>query len=177
MTGKPTVIHPDFPNNLAVALVPSGTGVSASGTVDDSAIDAAFAEGRGRHLAADGEPAPRAVGDGAAGRGRPLRAGQGHDDDLVVDAEPAHPADVHRRAERAGPGSGPGDRSGSGRRLRRQDQHLRRRVRRGRDLETSRHSGEVGRRTARKRSWPRRTAATSSATSISRRSATAPCSA
>jgi len=44
MTGKPTVIHPDFPNNLAVALVPSGTGVAADGTVDDSAIDAAFAE-------------------------------------------------------------------------------------------------------------------------------------
>src|ERR1700716_209743 len=44
MTGKPTVIHPAFPNNLAVALLPSGTGVSASGTVDDSAIDAAFAK-------------------------------------------------------------------------------------------------------------------------------------
>src|ERR1700704_5056985 len=44
MTGKPTVIHPAFPNNLAIALVPSGTGVSASGTVDDSAIDAAFAK-------------------------------------------------------------------------------------------------------------------------------------
>jgi carbon-monoxide dehydrogenase large subunit len=45
MTGKPAVIHADFPNNLAVALVPSGTGVSADGkTVDDSAIDKAFAE-------------------------------------------------------------------------------------------------------------------------------------
>src|SRR6266513_921336 len=44
MTGKPTVIHPAFPNNLAVALVPSGTGVSASGTVDDSAIDDAFSK-------------------------------------------------------------------------------------------------------------------------------------
>ena len=45
MTGKPTVIHPDFPNNLAVALVPSGTGVSADlSTVDNSAIDAAFAK-------------------------------------------------------------------------------------------------------------------------------------
>ncbi|MEQ1907650.1 MAG: xanthine dehydrogenase family protein molybdopterin-binding subunit [Vicinamibacterales bacterium] len=45
MTGKPTVIHPDFPNNLAVALVPSGTGVSADGkTVDDTAIDRAFAQ-------------------------------------------------------------------------------------------------------------------------------------
>src|SRR5438093_2671391 len=43
MTGKPTVIHPAFPNNLAVALAPSGTGVSASG-VDDSAIDEAFAK-------------------------------------------------------------------------------------------------------------------------------------
>ena len=44
MTGQPTVIHPDFPNNLAVALVPSGTGVSADGkTVDDSAVNAAFA--------------------------------------------------------------------------------------------------------------------------------------
>src|SRR5919201_1153221 len=43
MTGKPTVIHPDFANNLAVALVPAGTGVSADGTnVDDAAIDAAF---------------------------------------------------------------------------------------------------------------------------------------
>ena len=45
MTGKPTVIHPDFPNNLAIALVPSGTGVSADGkVVDDTAINAAFAK-------------------------------------------------------------------------------------------------------------------------------------
>src|SRR4030095_8204297 len=43
MTGKPAVIHPDFATNLAVALVPSGTGVSATGAVDDTAIDAAFA--------------------------------------------------------------------------------------------------------------------------------------
>src|SRR5437870_12466409 len=44
MTGKPAVIHPAFPNNLAVALVPSGTGVSASGAVDDTAINEAFAK-------------------------------------------------------------------------------------------------------------------------------------
>ena len=45
MTGWPTVIHPEFADNLAVALVSSGTGVSADGkTVDDSAIDNAFAE-------------------------------------------------------------------------------------------------------------------------------------
>jgi carbon-monoxide dehydrogenase large subunit len=45
MTGKPTVIHPDFPNNLAVPLVPSGTGVAADlSSVDDTAINKAFAE-------------------------------------------------------------------------------------------------------------------------------------
>ena len=45
MTGQPTIIHPDFQNNLAVALVSSGTGVSADGKrVDDSAIDKAFAD-------------------------------------------------------------------------------------------------------------------------------------
>ena len=45
MTGHPTVIHADFDNNLAVPLVPSGTGVSPDGkTVDDTAIDRAFAD-------------------------------------------------------------------------------------------------------------------------------------
>ena len=42
MTGKPVVIHPDFPNNLSVPLMPSGTGVRGN-KVDDSAIDQAFA--------------------------------------------------------------------------------------------------------------------------------------
>jgi carbon-monoxide dehydrogenase large subunit len=36
MTGKPTVIHPAFPNNLAVPLVPSGS--------DDAKVDAAFSK-------------------------------------------------------------------------------------------------------------------------------------
>jgi aerobic carbon-monoxide dehydrogenase large subunit len=44
MTGQPTVIHSAFPNNLAVPFVPSGTGVSESGTVDDTAINEAFAK-------------------------------------------------------------------------------------------------------------------------------------
>jgi len=44
MTGKPTLLHPDFPNNLAVALVSTGTGVDTKGNVDDAAIDKAFAE-------------------------------------------------------------------------------------------------------------------------------------
>jgi carbon-monoxide dehydrogenase large subunit len=43
MTGKPTAIYPEFPNNAAVANLPSGTGVSADGKVDDTAIDRAFA--------------------------------------------------------------------------------------------------------------------------------------
>ena len=44
MTGQPVVIHSGFANNIAVGVVPSGTGVSADGkTVDDSAIDRAFA--------------------------------------------------------------------------------------------------------------------------------------
>src|SRR5262249_49242519 len=44
MTGKPAVIHPDFPNNLAVPLVPSGTGATPDGKVDDTAINEAFAK-------------------------------------------------------------------------------------------------------------------------------------
>jgi carbon-monoxide dehydrogenase large subunit len=44
MTGKPTQIHKDFPNNLAVPFVPSGTGVGADGTIDDTAINKAFAD-------------------------------------------------------------------------------------------------------------------------------------
>jgi len=44
MTGKPAVIHADFPNNIALPLVPTGTGVSASREVDDSALEAAFAK-------------------------------------------------------------------------------------------------------------------------------------
>src|SRR3954470_20304352 len=43
MTGQPTVIYPAFANNLALAGVPGGTGVSG-GVVDDSAIDQAFAD-------------------------------------------------------------------------------------------------------------------------------------
>ena len=44
MTGRPVVIHPAFANNIALGPLPSGTGVSADGkTVDDSAIDRAFA--------------------------------------------------------------------------------------------------------------------------------------
>jgi carbon-monoxide dehydrogenase large subunit len=44
MTGQPAVIHAAFANNLAVPYVPGGTGVDAvAGTVDNTAIDAAFA--------------------------------------------------------------------------------------------------------------------------------------
>ncbi len=76
MTGKPTVIHADFANNLAVPLVPSGTGVPADfQNIDNSAVEKAFAERRGRDLAADGESPARPERDGAARRGRALRTG------------------------------------------------------------------------------------------------------
>src|SRR6476619_728635 len=40
MTGQPTLLHDDFPNNLAVPYVPGGTGVdAAAGTVDNTAVD------------------------------------------------------------------------------------------------------------------------------------------
>ncbi len=44
MTGKPAVLHADFPNNLMLASVPMGTGVGADGSVDDTAIEQAFAD-------------------------------------------------------------------------------------------------------------------------------------
>ena len=44
MTGQPVVLHADFPNNLMLGPLPSGTGVGADGEVDDTAIDQAFAE-------------------------------------------------------------------------------------------------------------------------------------
>src|SRR6187399_196292 len=43
LTGRPTVIHEKFPNNVAIGPIPGGTGVAPDGSkVDDSAIDAAF---------------------------------------------------------------------------------------------------------------------------------------
>ena len=63
-------------------------------TVDDSAIEKAFADAEVVISQRMHEPAPGAERDGAARRRRALRAGQGHDDHLVVDAEPAHPADL-----------------------------------------------------------------------------------
>jgi len=45
MEGKPGIIHKDFPNNLAVALVPSGTGVAPDfSKIDNTAVDKAFAD-------------------------------------------------------------------------------------------------------------------------------------
>ena len=44
MTGQPVVLHADFPDNLMLGPLPSGTGVRADGEVDDTAIDQAFAD-------------------------------------------------------------------------------------------------------------------------------------
>ena len=145
MTGKPVVIHEAFANNLAVALVPSGTGVTPDGKVDDSAVDRAFAQAE--VVISQRMVNQRLVPNAMEPRGvrGPLRARQEHDDDLVVDAEPAHPAHDDRGDDRHGPGPGARHRPGSGRRLRRQDQHLPRGVRRGRRLEAARAAGEVDR--------------------------------
>jgi carbon-monoxide dehydrogenase large subunit len=43
MTGQPGLVHADFPNNIALPEMHSGTGVSETGTVDDTALDDAFA--------------------------------------------------------------------------------------------------------------------------------------
>lgn len=44
MTGEPAILHDDFENNLAVPLLPNGTGVDPETLeVDDTAIDEAFA--------------------------------------------------------------------------------------------------------------------------------------
>ena len=74
MKGQPAVIHSDFPNNLAVALVPSGTGVDEAGNVDDSAIEKAFrqAEVVISQRMVNQRLAPNAME--AARRRRPLRA-------------------------------------------------------------------------------------------------------
>ena len=69
MTGKPGVIHADFPNNLAVALVPSGTGVAPDFSNDrQHRRRQGVCRGRSRDRAAHGEPSPGAERDGAARR-------------------------------------------------------------------------------------------------------------
>ena len=42
MTGEPAVLHADFPNNVALGPLPSGTGVGRQGEIDDTAVEAAF---------------------------------------------------------------------------------------------------------------------------------------
>ena len=79
----------------AVPLVPSGTGVSADGkTVDDSAIDKAFADAE--VVISQRMLNQRLVPNAMEPRGvvAHYEPGQGIADDLVVDAEPAHPADA-----------------------------------------------------------------------------------
>ena len=42
MTGRPALLHADFPNNVALGPLPAGTGVGRKGAVDDTAVGAAF---------------------------------------------------------------------------------------------------------------------------------------
>ena len=175
MTGQPTVIHPDFPNNLAVALVPSGTGVSADGKVDDTAIDKAFAEAE--VVISQRMVNQRLVPNAMEPRGvvAHFEPGKGS---MTIWSSTQNPHILRTMIAAMiglGPGSGPRDRAGSRRRIRREDQHLRRRVRRGSHLEAAGHCRSSGWRIAPKRSSPRLMAATSSATSTSPRGATARC--
>ena len=177
MTGKPTVIHPDFPNNLAVALVPSGTGVSASGDVDDSAIDEAFAKAEvvisqrmvNQRLAPIAMEPRGVVAHYEPGKGTMTIWSSTQNPHILRTFIAAMTGLGQDQVRAIAPEVG----GGFGAKI----NIYARRVRGGRDLQAPRHSGEVGRRTARKPSWPRPTAATSSATWISRRSAMAPCSA
>ncbi len=43
LSGSPALLHADFPDNRAVGPLPAGTGVGSDGTVDDTAIEQAFA--------------------------------------------------------------------------------------------------------------------------------------
>ena len=88
MTGQPTVIHPAFPNNLALAGHSRRHRRVRQRRRRHGDRQGLRRRRRG-HLAADGEPPSGAQRDRAARRRRSLRAGQGHDDDLVVHAEPA----------------------------------------------------------------------------------------
>ena len=44
LKGQPTLVHPDFANNVALGPMASGTGAPPGARPDDSAIDAAFAK-------------------------------------------------------------------------------------------------------------------------------------
>ena len=102
------------------------------------------------------------------GRGA-LRAWTGPHDDLVVDAEPPHPAYLRGLDDRARRGSGSGRGAGGRRWLRVEDQHLR-----GGEyvaaavLQAARGGRSSGWRSDPRRSSPRCTAGASSATSTSR---------
>ena len=143
MSGKPALVHPDFPNNVAVAVPPSGTGVSASGTVDDSAIDAAFKKAEvvisqrmvNQRLAPSAMEPRGVVAHYEPGKGT-----------MTIWSSTQNPHILRTfmaALNGMGPGPGAGDRSRSRRWFRRQDQHLRRRVRRLRSFEAAGYSREV----------------------------------
>ena len=99
MTGQPTVIHPDFPNNLAVRWCPAAPASARTAkSVDDTAVDKAFADAE--VVISQRMMNHRLVPNAMEPRGVVAHYEPGKDtaDHLVVDAEPAHPA---RRWSRA----------------------------------------------------------------------------
>ena len=154
-----------FPNNLAVALVPSGTGVSPDGN------------GRRHRRRRRRSPPPRScisqrmmnqrlVPNAMEPRGvvAHFEPGKGS---MTIWSSTQNPHILRTMiAAMTGPRPGPGPRhrARSRRRLRRQDQHLRRGVRRGGDLEARSACRSSGWKTAPRPSSPPPTGATSSAT-------------
>ena len=145
MTGRPAVLHADYPTNVALGPLSRGDGHTASRAGGRHRRRRGVRGRRRGRLAADGEPAARPQRDRGARGGGPLRGGQGRDDDLVVDPEPAHTPDVRGADGGPRPGPGAGHRPRGRRRVRGQDQHLRRGVRGGGAVEAPRHAPEVGR--------------------------------
>ena len=146
MTGKPGVIHADFPNNLAVALVPSGTGVAPDfSTIDNTAVDKAFADAE--VVISQRMVNHRLVPNAMEPRGVVAHWEPGKDT-MTIWSSTQNPhilQDDDRGDERPRPAPGPRHRAGSGRRLRREDQHLRRGVRLLGGLEEARHADQVDR--------------------------------
>ena len=125
MTGKPVVVHSGFPNNVAVEVPPCGTGVSASGAVDDTAVDEAFRKAEvvisqrmvNQRLAPSAMEPRGVVAHYEPGKGTMTIWSSTQNPHILRTFVAAH--------DRIGTGSGSGHRARSGRGVRCQDQHLR----------------------------------------------------
>ena len=150
-TATPSPSTTTFENNLAVPLAASGTGrerrrrarsrTTRRSMTPSKSADVVISQRMMNQRLVPNAMEPRGID-------RALRAGQGRTDRLVDDAEPAYRAHAAGGHPRDGPARGARDRPGRGRRLRQQDQRLRRGFRRGRDLAPTWGGRSSGSRTA-----------------------------